>query len=382
MLNKIIEKYNSSQNKVEVVGTYQGDYWTSGANAITAIATGNGPDLIQLGWGQVRLLSDNEGVAANMLDYMKKEDGVWLEDFREGFVSCFLNKEKKYLPCLPMGCSTPVMYCNTTLLKKAGLEIPKTWDEMQEVCRKLVDGGYSDYGFSEPRDSWYFYMMIPNYSGQEIFSDDELSLGCREGGIAAYTFLQNMVKKNYFYPGPASDSANNCLQLLQAGKSAFFINSIAGLKATEKAAKDGGWDLEVSSVPAGKAASFPSGGNALEMLESSKHKKEVWDFLKWMYTSEDGLAYFDAQSGYLACSNTVKNTKTIQSMMSDDKNYAKAYDFLEKVDNKHLITGQSQTPTEIMKFMDAVFYDKNDVTTEWDSLDTVLKEKLKEAHAK
>ena len=140
MLNKIIEKYNSSQNKVEVVGTYQGDYWTSGANAITAIATGNGPDLIQLGWGQVRLLSDNEGVAANMLDYMKKEDGVWLEDFREGFVSCFLNKEKKYLPCLPMGCSTPVMYC-----KRLGLKMPvwkyETWDESRSM-RKLVDGVY------------------------------------------------------------------------------------------------------------------------------------------------------------------------------------------------------------------------------------------------
>ena len=56
-LDKIVQTYNASQDKIEVVATFQGDYYTSIANAITAIASGNGPDLIQSGSDQVRLLS-------------------------------------------------------------------------------------------------------------------------------------------------------------------------------------------------------------------------------------------------------------------------------------------------------------------------------------
>jgi sn-glycerol 3-phosphate transport system substrate-binding protein len=381
-LDKMIQTFNSSQDKVEVVGTYQGDYYTSIANAITAIASGNGPDLIQSGSDQVRLLSDEEGIVANMLDYLKPENGVTYDDFYEGFIKSYLSADKKYLSCLPMGCSTPVLYCNSTLLKKAGVEAPKTWDDMQAVCKKLVESGASQYGFAQPRDSWYFWMIIPNYSGQEIFSSDGTKLACREGGIQSFEFLENMVKNNYFYPGPATDSGTNCLQLLQAQKVAFYINSIGGLKGAENAAKEGGWDLDVEAIPAGKVGSVPSGGNSLVMLNSSKHKDAVWSFLKWLYTSEDGIATFDSQSGYFACTKTIKNTKILQKKIADDKNYAKAYDFIGNVNNNHRITGESDLSTDIMNFMDAIFYDKKDVASSWDTMEKAVNDKLKEAHSK
>lgn len=62
VLAQIVDSYNASQSKVHVTATYQGDYYTSIANAQTAIAAGNGPDLIQSGTGQVFLLSSTEGI--------------------------------------------------------------------------------------------------------------------------------------------------------------------------------------------------------------------------------------------------------------------------------------------------------------------------------
>ncbi len=378
-LDKMVQSYNASQDKIEVVATFQGDYYTSIANAITAIASGTGPDIIQSGSDQVRLLSDEEGIVANMFDFLNKEDGVWYEDFLPGFIESYVTNDGKYLSCLPMGCSTPVLYVNKTILDKAGVAIPTTWDEMEAACAKLVDGGFVKYGFAQPRDSWYFWMMIPNYSGQEIFSEDGLTLACREGGIAAYEFLEGLVKKNYFYPGPATDGGTIITQMMQAQELAMYITSIGSLGGQEKTAAAGGYELAVSGVPGGVINSVPSGGNSLVILESGK-KDASWDFVKYLYTSEDGIAYFDSVAGYLAVTDTIKNTKILQNKISNDLLYANAYNFISNVNNKHRITGESDIATEVMNFMDACFYDQEDVTHQWDILEEGVNAKLAEAN--
>ncbi|HIS85422.1 MAG TPA: extracellular solute-binding protein [Candidatus Faecivicinus avistercoris] len=382
-IDYMVQKFNESQDEIEVVATFQGDYYTSIASAIMSVATGTGPDLIQTGSDQVRMLSDEEGVVANMLDFLSEEEGVWYEDFNPGFIDSYrmtLDDGTDYLAALPMGCSTPVLYCNKTLLDAAGCEVPTTWEEMEQVCATLVDGGYCDYGFAQPRDSWYFWMIIPNYSGQEVFSEDGLTLACREGGIEAFEFLQGLIEKNYFYPLPAADSSTIINQLMTSQECAFYINSIGGLAGMENNAAEGGFELLVSGIPGKAVNSVPSGGNSLVILESSAHKDACWEFVKWLYTSEDGIAYFDAQSGYLAVTDTIKNTAVLQEKIAANSNYANAYNFLENVNNNHRITGESDVATEVMTFMDAVFYDLEDVTEQWDILEEAVNEKLAEAN--
>ena len=382
-IDYMVKTFNESQDKIEVVATFQGDYYTSIANAIMAVSTGTGPDLIQTGSDQVRMLSDEEGVIANMLDFLNADPDMSYEDFYPGLIDSYrmtLSDGTDYLAALPMGCSTPVLYCNKTLLDKAGVEIPTTWEEMQEACAKLVDGGYCEYGFAQPRDSWYFWMIIPNYSGQEVFSEDGLTLACREGGIEAFEFLKGMIEKKYFFPGPATDGGTIINQMMTAQKCAFYINSIGGLKTLENNAAEGGYEMVVSGVPGKVINSVPSGGNSLAILESSAHKDECWEFVKWIYTSNDGLAYFDYNSGYLACTKTVEATDLIQQKIAENANYANAYKYLENVNNNHRITGESDVATEIMTFMDAVFYDLEDVTEQWDIMEPAVNEKLLEAN--
>ena len=54
-IDYMVKTFNESQDKIEVVATFQGDYYTSIANAIMAVSTGTGPDLIQTGSDQVRI---------------------------------------------------------------------------------------------------------------------------------------------------------------------------------------------------------------------------------------------------------------------------------------------------------------------------------------
>lgn len=381
-IDHMVATYNASQDKVEVVATFQGDYYTSIANAVMAVATGTGPDVIQTGSDQVRMLSDEEGVCANMMDFLANS-AIKYEDFVPGFIDSYrmtLEDGTDYLAALPMGCSTPVLYCNKTLLDKADCEIPTTWEEMEAVCAKLVDGGFCEYGFAQPRDSWYFWMIIPNYSGQEIFTEDGLALGCREGGIESFEFLKGLIEKNYFFPGPATDGGTIISQLMTEQKCAFCINSIGSLTSQETNAEAGGYELVVAGVPGKVVNSTPSGGNSIAVLESTQHKQECFDFVEWMYTSPDGVAYFSSRAGYLACNEQMKQTSVMQDKINTNENYARAYGFIENVNNNHRITGESDISSAVMTFMDAVFYDLEDVTEQWDILEEEVNEKLLEAN--
>jgi ABC-type glycerol-3-phosphate transport system substrate-binding protein len=326
------------------------------------------------GSDQVSILSKEDGIVENLIPYMTAESGVVLDDFVPGFLAGYLSDDKTQLDALPFGCSTPVLYTNKTLLDKAGLEVPTTWDELYAVCQALVDGGYCSYGFAQPRDSWYFWMMIPNWGGVEVFTEDGMELGCQDVALEAYEFLQDMIRNNYFYPGPATDGGTICKQMLANQECAFYINSIGSLGGIQSSADEAGWELSVEGVPGGTVASVPSGGNSMVMMASSEHKAEAWTFLQWLYTSEDGLAWFDSQSGYLACTETIKNSSVIQEKMASSENYARAYEFLANVNNNHRIVGEGDVSNSVMAFMDAVFYDLEDVSTQLDTLSSEIKE--------
>ncbi len=65
------------------------------------------------------------------------------------------------LQSMPFNSSTPIMYYNKDLFKKAGLTgPPRTWDEMGEATKKLVASG-AEYGMTV---AWQTWVMIENYS--------------------------------------------------------------------------------------------------------------------------------------------------------------------------------------------------------------------------
>jgi sn-glycerol 3-phosphate transport system substrate-binding protein len=325
-LDTIIQAFNDSQDQIEVVATYQGEYATALALTISSFTAGNAPDFLMGGSEDVTVLSTEEGVLENFLPYLEAQDSkLKLADFYEGFIMGYYNKDKGVVFALPMGCSTPVLYCNKTLLDKAGIGIPETWDELRDASKKIIAEDVSNYGIALPFNQWFFWGLINSWGGT-VFTDDYKSLECVNDGsaLAAYTFLQDMAKEGTLYAGPQADSSSVCTAMFSSGEAAFYINSIAQLNACEKGTMDNGYVLELAAVPKKISQAVPSGGNSVVMLSSSKNPDAAWTFIEWLYTSEMGIAYLDAQSGYLASTSTIKATKTIQDKIAADPNYAKA----------------------------------------------------------
>lgn len=136
LLNNMVAAYNASQDKVEVVAEHQGDYYSAIAKTQTAIAAGNGPDILQTGTGQVSILAKEEGILENLVPYMEKS-GMSVSDFNPTFITGMSldPSDTKTLVAMPMGCSTPVLFCNMDLLKEAGAEVPETWAELSDTTK-------------------------------------------------------------------------------------------------------------------------------------------------------------------------------------------------------------------------------------------------------
>ena len=122
-----------------------------------------------------------------------------------------LTDAKGQLFALPVAFSTPVLYVNKALFRKAGLDPenpPKTWFEAQEAAGKLADAG-SDCPFTT---SWPVQVFIDNVSawnGAEV-SDAKGKLAFN--GLAQVKHIAMMAtwyKSKYFsYFGPKDEADN------------------------------------------------------------------------------------------------------------------------------------------------------------------------------
>lgn len=363
LLQSIVDNYNASQDKVEVVAEFQGDYYSAIAKAQTAIAAGNGPDILQTGSGQVSILAKEEGVLENLVPWMDKA-GMEFSDFDPTFITGMSldPNNTESLVAFPMGCSTPVMYCNMDILEAAGAEVPTSWEEMSELSKKLIADGTVEYGFSLIHDCWYFWMFVAQ-NDTTVFSEDGMKFQCVDDGtgIEAMQVVQDMCKDKVMYFGPAQDSAAACRGMFLDGKCAFYINSCADLKSVENNAT---FNYSVQYIPKMKVNAVPSGGNTLTMLASSPNKEAAWEFIHWLYTDNGGVATFAANTGYLPCSKTIAEQPIIKEKRATNPNYEVAYNQLEYGNNSHMVMqpNNGDVANSITAMMEACFYDFEDVT--------------------
>lgn len=362
-LQSIVNEYNASQDKVEIVMEFQGDYKEAIAKVQTAIASGNGPDILQTGSNEVAVLAREEGILENLIPYMEGTSDMDISDFYPAFISAMgMDPETTdNLAAFPMGCSTPVMFCNKDVLDKAGAAVPETWDELAEVTKKLIADGTIEYGFAMPCDSWYFWMMVPQ-NGTKIFSEDGLSLACVDdgSGVEIIENLQKMCQDKVMYFGPVTDSSSTCRGMFLDGRCAFYIDSCANLNAVDSNA---GFNYSLEFIPRFKVNSVPSGGNTLTMLASAKNKDAAWDFLHWMYTENSGVATFSATTGYIPCSKTISEMPIIKEKIGSNPNYGVAIDQLQYGNNDYMIMqpGSGNINNNITAMMQACFFDNEDV---------------------
>ncbi|WP_010273224.1 ABC transporter substrate-binding protein [Paenibacillus senegalensis] len=364
LIDEMISRFNSSQDSVEVVGTYQGGYAETVTKLQQSVSAGTAPDLSMLERAYVQFFSDSE-VLADMTPFMDST-GLSLDDFTEGLLGHSVFDDK--IVSLPLNRSTPILHVNKSMLDEAGLEVPANWQELREVATALAEGSGENqvYGYSMVYDTWYPIAMITQAGGR-FFNEEGTSIGFYDNGVGLKVFeylKENQNSGALFYP-PAQDSGNIVNQMFVGEKVGMIYQSTGSIGGLLESVE---FDYVTAFLPADEVYANPTGGANLVMLEDSDKKEAAWEFVHWLMTSPEGAEEFIVESGYLPFTHAMVESDAIKELWEREPNRKVAYDQLEHAIDTNMHIAWQEVEQEFFSAIQAIMYDSEDIQATLDRL--------------
>ena len=156
---------------------------------------------------------------------------------------------------IPDLASARAMYYNVDILEAAGVEVPTTWEELTEACKKIkeYDSSIYPWGIDMTTDEGQaaFAYYIWNNGGDFTDADGNWTLNTPEN-VEAIEYAISLVKDGYTNSDPANETRYTLQDLFGAGKLAMMI----GPNSIPTYIKEGG-----SSINYAFAAIPTNGGN-------------------------------------------------------------------------------------------------------------------------
>lgn len=254
----------------------------------TAIATGEGVDVFQVGTTWNPQLAATGG-----LEQINIKDFGGEKAFMKANLESTTYKGKYY--GIPWFAETRALFYNVDMFEKAGVQPPKTHDELVEVAEKIVktfgEGSAIALAGTNAWDLLHNWSIILWANGGDLLTkDNKMAMFNNEAGIAAMKWYVDLVAKGFAskacaeYNQPQADAAfiNGNVAMCYMGP--FNISSIEFQNPTLNYSV-----VEPPAGPKGKA-SF-SGGSNLAILKASKNKKEAKEWVKFLQEKDTMVEY-------------------------------------------------------------------------------------------
>ncbi|WP_169089796.1 ABC transporter substrate-binding protein [Paenibacillus sp. PL91] len=324
----MVNEFNESQDKIEVVAEHQGDYEDLHAKVQAAFAAGDAPAVTDLEIASTGVFA-RSGMLEELTTYAERDkDELQLDDFNPGLMGNAYVDDKLY--GLPFMRSTPILYKNVTMLKDAGLDPagPKSWDELEQYSRVLKEKG--KVGMTVPVDIWFYEGLVAQSGGRMLSEDGKSAAFNSPEGVAPVEFWKKLSSEGLIKM-PVGDEAGATADKDWANQmSAFKFGSTAGVTGSLEIAKGNGFELETAFMPANTSYGVPTGGCQLVMTsKSSEEEKEAaWAFIKWM-TSKENTIYQHKHVGYLPTRISAAESEELKAHFAEHPQFKVAVDQLE-----------------------------------------------------
>ncbi|WP_028608722.1 ABC transporter substrate-binding protein [Paenibacillus harenae] len=354
----MVDEFNKSQDRIEVVAEFQGNYNDLHAKVQAAFAAGNAPAVTDLEIASTGVFA-RSGMLEELTTYAERDaEQLQLDDFNPGLMGNAYVDEKLY--GLPFMRSTPILYKNVTMLKDAGLdpEGPKSWDELEEYSRVLKEKG--KIGMTMPADIWYYEALVAQSGGQMLSEDGKTAAFNSPEGVAPVEFWKRMASEGLIKI-PVGDEAGATADKDWSNQmSAFKFGSTAGVNGSLEIAKGNNFELVTAFMPANKDYGVPTGGCQLVMTSkgSTEQKEAAWEFLKWM-TSKENTIYQHKNTGYLPTRMSALETEELQTHFKEFPQYKVAVDQLEYARPRPMESAYPEVANFIKEAIEKAILDPN-----------------------
>ena len=300
-LNKIVEEYNKSQDKIEVEALYQGSYQEALNKFKSVQGTDKAPALIQLNEISTEYMY-NSGAITPMQEFVKK-DNYDLTKLEDTLINYYTINGTLY--SMPFNSSASILLYNKDAFKEVGLDpekAPKSYKELAEAAKNLTKGT-ERYGFAMIMDAWFIEQLLANEN--TLYVNEENGRAGKSPTAVAYNgekiktifnWLNDMYRDNT--ATSYGKEYQNTRAAFLSGKVSMYIDSSAGIQQLTELAN---FEIGSAYVPSenGEFTGVPIGGASLWITNSVSDEKQAaaWDFVKYA-VSKESQALWASSTGY------------------------------------------------------------------------------------
>ncbi|MGI6130500.1 MAG: ABC transporter substrate-binding protein [Bacillota bacterium] len=307
----LVEEFNKTHSDIEVEGIYQGSYDDSMNKLRTMILTNapmkTRPHIVQIYDIGTKFMIDTKATVP-VQKYIDR-DNVNVDAFEPGILAYYTINDQLY--SMPFNISTPLLYINKDMFRRAGLDPdkpPRTFDEFAECARKLTivdkSGKVVQYGASIVIYGWFFeqfcatsnVLYANNGNGRDSIAT--ASAFATPEGAAILDWWYSMVKEGVSLN--LGKGTANTQKAFIAGQVAMTLDSTAVLN-TILTGVAGQFDVGTGYLPRprnAKGGVIPGGGTLWLMGgHPSEEEAAAWEFIKWAAEPKQ-QAFWHMNTGY------------------------------------------------------------------------------------
>ncbi|MBI2736582.1 MAG: ABC transporter substrate-binding protein [Rhodospirillales bacterium] len=274
------------------------EYEDAAQTALRQAITKQLPDVALQAINLQRLFVDRK-IAVDLTPFIAKEKDWKGQGFSPAMMALGTYGGKPY--GLAFAVSTPIVYVNDDLVRKAGgdpASFPTTWDGIFDLAKKVNALGDDNVGLFYSwaiTGNWMWQALVFSHGGTMMSADEKAIAFDKEPGKKSIDLLGRMVK-DVGMPNLTPEASRAAFF---AGKLAIWTESTSLLRvADDGVAGKFKWRTARFPVP-GPDAKLPTGGASALMFATEPAKQAAaWKFMKFI-TGAEGATIMVKGTGYM-----------------------------------------------------------------------------------
>lgn len=274
----------------------------------TAVASGDGPDVTQIGLSQLPTFLAGEAlmdVSGSVADYPNLADA----NFPSGVSQAALNPEGTVYS-FPWVSDTRVLFYRSDLLADAGFDTPPaTWDEILEVAAALGERGDDEYGYYIPQwDAPLPISYVWQAGGDVIDDSGSIDLQTPEFEAAVDHYL------DFYDRGvvPTNSDFDQALGFI-TGTAPMLVSGpyLEGAINDQAPELDGAWG--VTTVPANVDNTSLFAGSNVGVWSNTEHPQAALELINYLADPATQLTWYETVNELPAVTGALEELKAGES---------------------------------------------------------------------
>ena len=339
VLDPYIAEFNKLYPNIHVVHSKIGGYDDVRDQISTEITTGAQPNIAYCYPDHVALYNlagsvitldnlINSTIEVTRADGSKETLGLTKDQIAD-FIEGHYNEGKQFgdglMYTMPLSKSTEVLYYNATFFAKHNLTPPTTWNEMEELCKKIKEIDPKSIPLGYDSEANWFITMCEQYGSPYTSASGDHFLFDNETNREFVKKFREWYQKGYLttqkiygaYTSGLFTSTNEVKSYMSIGSSAGATHQ----RPTANADGSYPFDVGIATIPQVSETNkkvISQGPSLCIFKKANQNPQEVvasWLFVKYLTTTVEFQAEFSMASGYVPVIKSVSENETYKAFI-------------------------------------------------------------------